>query len=54
MLDVYLEIGTRNTFAAALDWPGWCRVGRDEAAALRALFEYGLRYAAVLRQARRG
>lgn len=50
-LDVYLEVGTRNTFVAALDWPGWCRVGRDEASALRTLFEYGPRYAAVLRLA---
>ena len=35
-LNVYLEIGSRRTFAAALDWPGWCRMGRDEAAALQA------------------
>ena len=49
-LDVYLEVGTRNTFAAALDWPGWCRMDRDETAALRALFDYGPRYAQILRQ----
>lgn len=53
-LDIYLEIGSRRTFAAALDWPGWCRMGRDEAAALRALFEYGPRYARILRSARLG
>jgi hypothetical protein len=53
-LKVYLEVGGRRTFAAALDWPGWCRVGRDEAGALQALFEYGPRYARVLRPARLG
>lgn len=47
-LDVYLEVGQKRIFAAALDWPGWCRSGRDEASALQALFEYGPRYARVL------
>ena len=50
-LAIYLEIGARRTFAAALDWPGWCRTGRDEAAALRSLFDYGPRYGRVLRAA---
>ena len=53
-LNVYLEVGNHRTFAAALDWPGWCRMGRDEADALQALFEYGPRYAQVLRSARLG
>jgi hypothetical protein len=48
---VYLEVGQKRTFAGALDWPGWCRSGRDEAAALRALAEYGPRYAQVPRAA---
>ena len=52
--DVYLEVGSRRTFAAALDWPGWCRMGRDENTALQALFEYGPRYAQVLRGTRLG
>jgi hypothetical protein len=47
-LDVYLEIGQSRTFAVALDWPGWCRSGRDEASALQALYDYRSRYAAVL------
>jgi hypothetical protein len=46
--DVYLEVGKKRTFAAALHWPGWCRSGRDEAAALQALVDYGPRYARVL------
>jgi len=38
---VYLESGSRRTFAGAIDWPGWCRSGRDEASALEALLSYG-------------
>ena len=26
-IDVYLELGTKRTFAGAIDWPGWCRSG---------------------------
>ena len=47
-IDVYLEIGKRKTFAGAIEWPGWCRSGRDEASALQALLAYGPRYAKVL------
>jgi hypothetical protein len=47
-IEVYLEIGQSRTFAVALDWPGWCRSGRDEAAALHALYEYRPRYARAL------
>jgi hypothetical protein len=50
-IDVYLEIGKKKTFAAALDWPGWCRSGRDENSALQALFEYGPRYERVVHTA---
>ena len=53
-VDVYLEIGRTRTFAAALDWPGWCRSGGDEASALQALYEYGPRYAHVLQPSRLG
>lgn len=47
-LPVYLEIGAKRTFAGALDWPGWCRRGTDEASALQALVDYRDRYAKVL------
>jgi hypothetical protein len=53
-IDVYLEIGKKRTFAGAIDWPGWCRSGRDEPSALQALFDYGPRYAHVLRKTRLG
>ncbi len=51
-ISVYLEVGTRRTFAGAIDWPGWCRSGKDEEAALAALFAYGSRYQRALRGAR--
>jgi hypothetical protein len=47
-IPVYLEVGSKRTFAGAIHWPGWCRSGRDEAAALDALVAYGSRYARVL------
>ena len=51
---VYLELGKKRTFAGAIDWPGWCRSGRDEESSLRALADYGPRYARALRPARLG
>jgi hypothetical protein len=47
-IEVYLEVGQARTFAVALDWPGWCRSGRDEATALQTLYDYGPRYAGAL------
>ncbi len=52
--NVYLEVGAKRTFAAAVDWPGWTRGGRDEMAALQALADYGGRYARVIAPARLG
>ncbi len=51
---VYLERGSRRVFAGALDWPGWCRIGRDEEAALQALVDSGARYARVLETTKLG
>jgi hypothetical protein len=53
-IDVYFETGQKRVFAGAIDWPGWCRSGRDEAAALQALLDYGSRYAQVLEGTRLG
>jgi hypothetical protein len=44
---VYLEAGKRRVFACVPDWPGWCRAGRGEEAALAALVAAVPRYAAV-------
>jgi len=46
---IFVEIGKRKTFAGAIDWPGWCRWGRDEAGALKSLQNYGIRYGQVLK-----
>lgn len=52
VIEVYLEVGAKRVFAGAIDWPGWCRRGRDEGGALDALAAYGPRYRKAL--ARRG
>ncbi len=49
-MDVYLEVGAKRTFAGAVDWPGWCRSGRDEELALQTLCYYGPRYALAMQQ----
>jgi DinB superfamily len=47
-VEVYVEATGKRAFAGAMGWPGWCRAGRDEGAALQTLFDYGARYAHVL------
>ncbi len=47
-IPVYLEVTPKRTFAAGVEWPGWCRSGRTEEEALDALFAYGPRYAKVV------
>jgi hypothetical protein len=44
---VYVEVGKKRVFACAIDWPGWCRSGRDEAQALATLGDYATRYRRV-------
>jgi hypothetical protein len=48
---ICLEVGKQKVFATALDWPGWCRAGRDEDGALAALAAAAPRYALVAREA---
>jgi len=50
-IPVYLERGTKKTFAMAIDWPGWGRSGRTEEEALAALVDYAGRYACVAKRA---
>jgi hypothetical protein len=45
---IYLEQGQKRTFAGAIEWPGWCRGGRDAESAIGELVAYGPRYAQVL------
>jgi hypothetical protein len=48
---VHLEVARKRVVACAQEWPGWCRIGRDEAGALEALKGYAGRYADVAREA---
>jgi hypothetical protein len=45
---IYLEVGAKRTFAAAVEWPGWCRSGRNEQEAVAALAAYAERYRRVI------
>jgi hypothetical protein len=53
-MHVYLEVGKKRVFAGALDWPGWCRSGKDENLAVGALLQYGQRYRCAIERARLG
>ena len=52
VIPVYLELGEKRVFAAALEWPGWTRSARDERGALESLAAYAPRYASVPKAAR--
>ena len=52
--DVFIERGAKRVFAGAIEWPGWCRSGRTEEAALETLLAYGPRYAKALGRRRLG
>jgi hypothetical protein len=51
-IPVYIESGDKKVFACAVDFPGWCRSGKDEASALEALAGYAPRYAEVAKRAK--
>jgi hypothetical protein len=51
-VEVYLEIGSKRVFACAIDWPGLCRSGRDEAAAIESIVEHAARYRTAMSSAR--
>ena len=51
-IPVYIESGAKKVFACAIDFPGWCRSGKDEQAALEALASYAPRYAEVAKLAK--
>lgn len=51
MTDVYLESGAKRVVASAVEWPGWCRSGKDEAGALAALLAAAPRYAQIVQGA---
>jgi hypothetical protein len=53
-IGVYVEVGPKRCFAAAIEWPGWCRSAADEEGALQALVEYLPRYESALGDAGKG
>ena len=50
-LEIGQEVAAKKAFAWAIDWPGWCRPGKDAVLALDALLAYAPRYGAVARRA---
>ena len=50
-LDVGAEVSAKKAFAWAVDWPGWCRAGKDLDLAIDALLAARARYAKVARRA---
>ncbi len=46
-IPIYLETATKKSFACSVDWPGWCRSGKTEDAAIEALMDIAPRYAEV-------
>ena len=51
-IPIYLEQGAKKVFACSIDYPGWCRSGKDEQQALEALADYAPRYAEVAKRAK--
>jgi len=50
-MDIGEEVGTKKTFVWAIDWPGWCRSGKDRDLAIKALLAHRGRYAKVAQRA---
>jgi hypothetical protein len=50
-LDIGEEVAPKKTFVWAIDWPGWCRGGKDRALAIEALVAARGRYSKVARRA---
>jgi hypothetical protein len=45
------EAAAKKAFAWAIDWPGWCRAGKDAELARAALLDYASRYQTVAKAA---
>ena len=50
-LEIGEEVGAKRAFAWAIDWPGWCRSGKDVALAREALVAYAPRFAVAAKVA---
>lgn len=51
VIRIVLEETPKKTFASALDWPGWSRSGKSEAAAMDTLLAYADRYRPIVERA---
>jgi hypothetical protein len=47
MIEIAEETTPKRSFAWVIDWPGWCRSGKDGSLARQALLAYRARYEAV-------
>ncbi len=50
-LEIGEEVGAKRAFVWAVEWPGWCRAGKDVELAREALVAYAPRYEVVVRAA---
>jgi hypothetical protein len=50
-LDIAEEVAPKKVFVWAVDWPGWCRGGKDRELAVAALLDHADRYATVAKVA---
>jgi hypothetical protein len=51
MTEIYVELGGKKTITWSLEWPGWCRIGKSEEAAVQALIDTEARYRLIARRA---
>jgi hypothetical protein len=51
-LEIAQEVAAKKAFAWMVDWPGWCRSGKDAELAREALLAYAPRYAVVAKAAK--
>lgn len=49
--EIYLEAGQKKVFAIAVNWPGWCRFGKDEQLAVQRLMDAAPRYSMIAKDA---
>jgi hypothetical protein len=51
-LEIGEEVAAKKAFAWAIDWPGWCRSGKDATLARETLLAYAPRYEVVAKAAK--
>ncbi len=51
MTDIFVELGGKKAIAWSLEWPGWCRIRRNEQEAVQALIETEARYQLIAQRA---